>query len=104
MSAGSTAGATCKQPPGVIVPLVDLRRCEGKGDCAGVCPEDVFRVQRIADTDYRQLGTLHKLKLRVHGMQVAYTPNAADCRACGLCVAACPEQAITLARSGSHHP
>jgi ferredoxin len=42
---------------------------------------------------------LNKLKLRVHGMQVAYTPNADACRACGLCVTACPEQAITLARA-----
>ena len=98
MSAASTAGATCKQPSGIIVPIVDLRRCEGKGDCVRVCPEDVFQIRRIADTDYRELGALHKLKLRVHGMQVAYTPNAAACRSCGLCVAACPEHAITLAR------
>jgi len=83
----------------MIVPVVDLRRCEGKGDCVRVCPEGVFRIQRVADADYRQLGTLHKLKLRVHGMQVAYTPNFAACRSCGLCVAACPEHAITLARS-----
>ncbi|HKX44236.1 MAG TPA: 4Fe-4S dicluster domain-containing protein [Burkholderiaceae bacterium] len=99
MSAASTAGATCKQPPGIIVPVVNLRRCEGKGDCVRVCPEGVFEIRRIADTDYRPLGALHKLKLRVHGMQVAYTPNAAACRSCGLCVAACPEHAITLARS-----
>jgi 4Fe-4S ferredoxin len=38
------------------------------------------------------------LKLRVHGMKMAYTPNADACRSCGLCVAACPEHAITLAR------
>jgi 4Fe-4S ferredoxin len=44
------------------------------------------------------LGPLQKLKLRVHGMKVAYTPNADACRACGLCVTACPERAITLAR------
>ena len=105
MSRISTAGA-CKQPAGVIAPVVDLRRCEGKGDCVRVCPEDVFRISRIADADYRQLGMLHKLKLRVHGMQVAYTPNAAACRSCGLCVAACPERAITLARSETrtHEP
>jgi NAD-dependent dihydropyrimidine dehydrogenase PreA subunit len=81
------------------MPAVDLKRCEGKGDCVRVCPESVFQIRRIDEADYQRLGTLQKFKLRVHGMQVAYTPNAEACRACGLCVAACPERAITLART-----
>ena len=76
--------------------VVDLRRCEGKGDCVRVCPENVFHVRQVDETDYRALSLLHRLKLRVHGMEVAYTPNANACRACSLCVSACPEQAITL--------
>jgi ferredoxin len=36
--------------------------------------------------------------LRVHGLKIAYTPNVDACRSCGLCVAACPEHAITLAK------
>lgn len=91
-----------KQPPGVSEPVVSLKRCEGKGDCVKVCPESVFRLQHIEAADYRELNIFHKFKLRVHGMQVAYTPNAQACRNCGLCVAACPEQAITLRRGGDN--
>ncbi|CAE6733501.1 Ferredoxin-type protein NapF [Paraburkholderia domus] len=98
MSNASTSA--CKQPAGVIAPVVNLKRCEGKGDCAVVCPEDVFEIRRIDTADYQQLGALQRFKLRVHGMKVAYTPNADACRACGLCVTACPEHAITLARFG----
>ncbi|WP_322084811.1 4Fe-4S dicluster domain-containing protein [Burkholderia sp. BCC1972] len=88
----------CKQKPGVIAPIVDLKRCEGKGDCVAVCPENVFEIRRIDNADYLGLGLMHRLKQRVHGMTVAYTPNAQACRSCGLCVTACPERAITLAR------
>lgn len=89
----------CKQKPGVIAPVVDLKRCEGKGDCLEVCPENVFEIRRIDEADYRELGWGSRLKLRVHGMKVAYTPNAQACRSCGLCVTACPERAIKLART-----
>ncbi len=94
-----TGKIECKQEPGVIVPVVKLTACEGKGDCLRVCPENVFEVRRIDDADFRDFGLMHKLKLYAHGMRVAYTPNADACRACGLCVEACPEHAITLARA-----
>lgn len=93
------SAGSCKQPAGMVFPVVDLKRCEGKGDCEAVCPENVFRVRRIEDSDFSSLGFLHRIKIRVHGMQVAYTPNQEACMSCALCVAACPEQAITLKRS-----
>jgi NAD-dependent dihydropyrimidine dehydrogenase PreA subunit len=95
MSVNST---DCKQPPGINQPMVNFKACEGKGDCVRVCPENVFEMRRIEAADYDALGMLSKFKLRVHGMQVAYTPNASACRTCGLCVTACPEDAITLSR------
>jgi len=86
----------CKADPGGWRPVVDRSRCEGKKDCVEVCPYDVFEVRRIDDAEFRALSFLGRLKLRVHGMQTSYTPRAADCHACGLCVKACPEDAITL--------
>lgn len=90
--------SSCKQPPGVIRPMVRFDRCEGKADCVKVCPHDVFEIRRVEPEDYQRLDLLSRFKLRVHGMQVAYTPHADACQSCGLCVSACPEHAITLAR------
>ena len=93
------AEADCKQEPGVFVPVVNRKRCEGKRDCVEVCPYNVFEVRRIDDADFAALGLLGKLKSVAHGRQTAYTPHADACRSCGLCVAACPEKAIKLVRS-----
>ena len=90
--------ADCPQPAGTYRPLVDHGKCEGKKDCVAACPYDVFEVRRIDAADYAAIGLLSKLKVRAHGMQSAYTPKEADCRACGLCVKACPEKAIKLVR------
>jgi ferredoxin len=57
---------------------------------------DVFEVRRIDAADFSQLSLIGKLKSRMHGMQSAYTPRADACQACGLCVVACPEEAIQL--------
>ena len=91
--------STCKQNPGVFRPRVDFGKCEGKAECVAVCPENVFEIRRIDTQDYRELGPLQRLKLRVHGMKVSYTPRVDACRACGLCVTACPERAIKLVAS-----
>lgn len=89
-------GKECKAEPGTWEPVVNRGRCEGKSDCVAVCPYDVFEITRISEAEYKALPFLGRVKLRVHGMKTAYTPNADQCRACGLCVVACPERAITL--------
>jgi len=91
-------GALCKAEPGSFLPVVDRTRCEAKGDCVLVCPYDVFQVRRIEPQDFAALGFFSRLKVLAHGKKTSYTPNAAACQACGLCVVACPEDAIALVR------
>jgi NAD-dependent dihydropyrimidine dehydrogenase PreA subunit len=90
-------GDACRSAPGAYAPRIDRAKCEGKRDCVEVCPYDVFEVRRIDDGDFAALGFFAKLKSRAHKRQTSYTPGADRCQACGLCVVACPEKAITLA-------
>ncbi len=89
-------GERCNAPAGTWVPAVDHAKCEGKQDCVTVCPNDVFEVRRMDDDDFAALRPLTRLKVLAHRRRTAYTPHADACRACGLCVVACPEHAITL--------
>jgi 4Fe-4S ferredoxin len=92
-------GETCDAAPGAWRPVVDRARCEGKGDCVAVCPYGVFEVGRMSAEDHGALPLLARFKVRVHGMKTALMPKLDACRACGLCVVACPEDALTLVRA-----
>jgi 4Fe-4S ferredoxin len=92
-------GEKCRAEAGRFIPVVDLARCEGKSDCTEVCPYDVFEVGRITDADFGALSVFGKLRSIAHQRQVAYAVRADACHACGLCVVACPENAITLSAS-----
>jgi 4Fe-4S ferredoxin len=89
-------GEKCAADAGAYHPVIDRNACEGKRDCVEVCPYGVFEVRLIDDEDFSGLSLLGKLKSRAHGRMSAYTPQADLCQACGLCVVACPEKAITL--------
>jgi NAD-dependent dihydropyrimidine dehydrogenase PreA subunit len=89
-------GEKCGAAPLAYIPRIDRGRCEGKAACVAVCPYGVFEVGRIADEDFRALSFLGRLKSRAHGRRTALTPRSDACRACGLCVVACPERAIAL--------
>lgn len=94
-----SAETQCKQEPGVFVPVIDRNRCEGKADCVEICPYEVFTVATLPVEQRSGLSFLGRIKGRAHGWQQALTPNSGACHACGLCVKACPESAITLARA-----
>jgi NAD-dependent dihydropyrimidine dehydrogenase PreA subunit len=80
-----------------VAPVVDRNRCEGKEDCVRVCPYDVFEIRKLAPEDRAGLSFFGRLKAFAHGNRQAYVVRPADCHACQLCVAACPEQALQLA-------
>jgi NAD-dependent dihydropyrimidine dehydrogenase PreA subunit len=89
-------GTDCKGEPGKVAPVVDRNRCEAKGACVGVCPYNVFELRRLSAEDRASLSLLGKLKAWVHRNRQAFVVRPDDCHACGLCVKACPEGAITL--------
>jgi 4Fe-4S ferredoxin len=103
---GSTVPAAaapdeCKQPAGAFRPVIDRSRCEGKDECVRVCPYEVFEVRTLLGSERGALPLMARLKTRFHGNRQAFAVRADSCHACGLCVAACPEKAITLARFAS---
>jgi 4Fe-4S ferredoxin len=89
----------CPQPAGTYRPVIDRNRCEGKADCVRVCPTSVFAVATLPAEQRAGLSLRGKIKGLAHRWQQALLENPGACEACGLCVKACPEKAITLARA-----
>lgn len=71
---------------------VQASRCENKRECVALCLTDVFEMAPPKGV----ANPLTRLKIRLHGGQVATAARASDCVCCMACVAACPEQAITV--------
>jgi 4Fe-4S ferredoxin len=90
--------AQCKAPPRTFVPVVNPNRCEAKADCVAVCPYDVFEVRPLTADELASLSFLSRIRVRVHGGRQAFAVRADACHACGKCVSACPERAISLQR------
>jgi 4Fe-4S ferredoxin len=87
----------CKEP-GVVAPVIDRNRCEGKEDCVEVCPYGVFAMGKLDAETRATLSMFGRVKAFFHGYKQAFVVNAEQCHNCGLCVGACPEKAITLRR------
>lgn len=91
----------CKQPAGTFHPVIDRNRCEGKAACAAVCPVSVFTVGTLPKEQRAGLSLRGKVKGFAHRWQQALLVQPQACQACGLCVKACPENAISLERAGT---
>jgi len=87
----------CINEGGKIMPLVNFNNCGAKKDCVAVCPYDVFEMRPITTADKAQLNLKGKIKTFFF-KEKAYLTDPSLCHACGLCVPACPENAIKLVK------
>jgi NAD-dependent dihydropyrimidine dehydrogenase PreA subunit len=101
MKAALRTKEDCPQPAGRYIPLINRNRCEGKEDCIAACSCSVFEMQILSEADKAAMPFLSRFKARVHGDRQAFAVRAGDCEACGDCITACPEQAITLSKIGA---
>jgi NAD-dependent dihydropyrimidine dehydrogenase PreA subunit len=94
-----TEPSSCKRP-GLVVPVIDRTRCEGKEDCVRVCPYGVFEMGTLDLETRRALPPMARVKAFFHRYRQASVVHPDACQACGLCVQACPERAIRLRAVG----
>ena len=92
----SPLSTSCSETPSTVRPVIDRNRCEAKGECVRVCPYGVFELRTLGAADKAGMSLRGRLKARFHGNRQAFVARAEACHACGLCVAACPEEAIAL--------
>ena len=80
---------------GTAAPVIDRDRCVGDAGCVAVCPHQVLALRPVAAQDCHGLPASTRFLLSLSsGLQAAVIAPE-RCRACGLCLAACSQQAIT---------
>jgi NAD-dependent dihydropyrimidine dehydrogenase PreA subunit len=89
--------SNCSEVTEKIMPVVNFNSCAGKADCVAVCPYDVFEMRPITKQDKAKLNLKGHIKTFFF-KQKAYVTNPDQCHSCGLCVQACPENAIKLTK------
>jgi NAD-dependent dihydropyrimidine dehydrogenase PreA subunit len=98
MSASTAQDPSCRFAAGIMTPEINPSRCEAKGPCVPACPYNVLEIRTLTIAERAELTPLQRFRSFVHGNERAFVVDAEACRGCGLCVDACPEQAIKLKR------
>jgi NAD-dependent dihydropyrimidine dehydrogenase PreA subunit len=93
----AAAAESCRGEAGKVAPVVNRNRCEAKADCVRVCPFGVFEIRTLTAEERTALSWLGRLKTWAHGGKQAFVVKPEACHACGLCIEACPEDALRLA-------
>ncbi len=57
-------------------------------------------MQILSEAEKSAMPFFSRFKARIHGNRQAFAVRANDCQACGDCITACPEKAITLTKTG----
>ncbi|WP_347261961.1 ferredoxin family protein [Rudaea sp.] len=81
---------------GLLSPRIDQARCLGDAGCVEVCPYDVLVLRPLQADGYAALPESTRFLLSLSGGLQAATAAPERCRACGLCIAVCSQQAIFL--------
>ncbi|MBN8886340.1 MAG: 4Fe-4S dicluster domain-containing protein [Rudaea sp.] len=79
---------------GMVWPLVDSERCLGDAGCVSVCPYDVLALQPVDAASHDDLPESTRFLLSLSGGLQAVVVAPERCRACGLCLAVCSQDAI----------
>gem|GEM_PF-460356 len=90
---------SCDDQPGRIMPVVNMLRCETKGPCLEVCPYSVFEIRPLKKEEWDSLTWFPRMKIWFGGGRQSFVAQPDSCQACGICVTACPEKAITLKKN-----
>jgi 4Fe-4S ferredoxin len=99
VSDAAKAQDVCHEMAAKVMPVINPNRCEAKAHCVAVCPYNVFEIRALTPKELGVLTFATRIKIRIHGGKQAFVVRGDACHACGLCVTACPEKAITLAKA-----
>lgn len=96
------AGTAKKEKRGiaVFVPVWDEKKCVQCNTCSICCPHAVIRPYLLTDAEKQNLVTVPAKGKEFKGLNFRIQISPMDCTSCGVCVNACPAQALSMVPVG----